>query len=66
MQVIGGRFSEESLEKSLELYREIREIALELYGMRYDRRMPLTASQFLSVVLAGFVIPPEEYRSHDF
>jgi len=63
MQVIGGRFREESFEESLTLYRDIRELALELYRMRYDWRMPLTASQFLTVVLAGFVTPPEEYRS---
>jgi len=62
MQAIGGRFNDASLEKSLDLYREIREIALELYSMRYDRRMPLTASQFHSVVLAGFYVPPEDYR----
>jgi benzoyl-CoA reductase/2-hydroxyglutaryl-CoA dehydratase subunit BcrC/BadD/HgdB len=62
MQAIGGRFNDASLQKSLELYKEIREIALELYNMRYDRRMPLTASQFHSVVLAGFYVPPEEYR----
>jgi benzoyl-CoA reductase/2-hydroxyglutaryl-CoA dehydratase subunit BcrC/BadD/HgdB len=62
MQAIGGRYSEESLEKSLELYREIREISLELYNLRYDRRTPLTASEFHSVVLTGFSVPPEEYR----
>jgi benzoyl-CoA reductase/2-hydroxyglutaryl-CoA dehydratase subunit BcrC/BadD/HgdB len=66
MQVIGGRFSEESLEDSLNLYREIRELSLELYAMRYDWRMPLAASQLLTVVLAGFVTPPEEYRSMIF
>ncbi len=62
MQAMGGKFSEESLEESLELYRESREIALELYNLRYDRRMPLTASEFHSVVLAGFSVPPEEYH----
>ena len=66
MEAIGGRFSEESLEESLKLYREIRELALQLYCMRYDWRAPLAASQFLTVVLAGFVTPPEEYRSMIF
>ncbi len=63
MLAIGGRFREESLDGSLKLYRDIREVALELYDMRYDWRMPLTASQFLTVILSGFVTPPEEYRS---
>ena len=63
MQAIGGRFSEDALEESLRLYSDIRESMLELYRMRYDRRVPLSASQFLCVVLAGFVTPPEEYRS---
>lgn len=63
MQAIGGRFSEEALEESFRLYSDIRELVLELYRMRYDRSMPLSSSQFLAVVLAGFVSPPEEYRS---
>jgi benzoyl-CoA reductase/2-hydroxyglutaryl-CoA dehydratase subunit BcrC/BadD/HgdB len=66
MEAIGGRFSEESLEGSLKLYQDIRELALELYRTRYDGRAPLTASQFLTIVLAGFVTPPEEYRSMVF
>jgi len=63
MEAIGGRFSDEALEASLLLYGDIRNLVLELYRMRYDWRMPLTASEFLSVILAGFVSPPEEYRS---
>lgn len=66
MQVLGGRFREESLQDSLKLYGDIRELALELYCMRYEWRMPLAASQFLTVVLAGFVTPPEEYCSMIF
>ena len=66
MQVLGGRFREESLQVSLKLYGDIRELALELYSMRYDWRLPLTASEFLTVVLAGFVTPPEDYRSMIF
>ena len=62
MQAIGGRFSEEALDESIRLYSDIRELVLELYRMRYERQLPLTASEFLSVVLAGFVIPPEDYR----
>lgn len=63
MQAIGGRFSEEALEESLELYGDIRNLMLELYRMRYDGLVSLSASRFLSVILAGFVTPPEEYRS---
>jgi len=63
LQAKGGRFSEEALAESLRLYGRIRDLVLELYRMRYDWRMPLAASQFLTVILAGFVSPPEEYRA---
>jgi len=63
MAEIGGRFSEESLDRSLNLYRDIRGLVLELYQMRYDRRLPLSAQEFLIVILAGFVSPPEKYRT---
>ena len=57
----GGRFSEKALEESLHLYGEIRRRMLSLYRLRYDRRLPLSAGDVLTLVQAGFVMPPEEY-----
>jgi benzoyl-CoA reductase/2-hydroxyglutaryl-CoA dehydratase subunit BcrC/BadD/HgdB len=57
----GGMFSETALERSLGLYAEIRQAILELYRCRYDGLMPLDAAEFLTVMLAGFVMAPEDY-----
>ncbi len=61
MNQAGGRFSETSLEDSLCLYGEIRRLILELYELRYDGRFHLNAGEMLTVVQAGFVMPPREY-----
>ena len=60
---IGGRFSESSLEKSLELYGEIRRTMLGFYRLEYENRLPVNSAEFLSVIKAGFVMAPEEYLS---
>lgn len=61
LESMGGKFSHKALERSLELYGSIRYLVLDLYGMRYENRLPLSAEDLLSVVRAGFVTPPEEY-----
>ncbi len=62
LEAVGGEFTEEALADSLELYGEIRRSILGLYDMRYDGKLALSAGDFLVVILAGFVIPPEDYR----
>jgi benzoyl-CoA reductase/2-hydroxyglutaryl-CoA dehydratase subunit BcrC/BadD/HgdB len=61
LESVGGKFSNASLERSLELYGSIRNIILALYDMRYANRLPLSAEDLLYVVQAGFVTPPEAY-----
>jgi benzoyl-CoA reductase/2-hydroxyglutaryl-CoA dehydratase subunit BcrC/BadD/HgdB len=60
---VGGNVTDESLEASLSLYGKIRGIVLRLVEMRKKGSLPLTAAEFLTVVLAGFVTPPEDYLS---
>jgi bcr-type benzoyl-CoA reductase subunit C len=58
---VGGKITDESLDASLRLYSEIRSLILNLYDLRYDNKLPISASDFLSVIQAGFLMPPEDY-----
>jgi len=62
MEEIGGAFTDKALEDSLDLYGEIRRMILELYRMRYARRLPLSAGELLLVIWSGFVTTPEDYH----
>lgn len=57
----GGTYSHEGLAASLELYGKIRTLMTELYERRYEHRLPFTAEEFLIIVQAGFITPPELY-----
>jgi benzoyl-CoA reductase/2-hydroxyglutaryl-CoA dehydratase subunit BcrC/BadD/HgdB len=61
LESVGGRFQEESLKSSLEVYSGIRQAVLDMYMMRYRGSLPLSARDFLYVILAGFITPPEDY-----
>lgn len=61
LEGIGGCFTEEALEQSLATYGSIRNLVLDLYEMRYRGTLPLSASDFLYTILAGFTTPPESY-----
>lgn len=61
LESIGGDFQEGKLRSSLELYGEIRQAMLDMYTMRYRGSLPLSAGDFLYVVLAGFITPPADY-----
>jgi len=58
---IGGCLTDEALAASLDLYGEIRRLSLELYRLRSQGRLALPAADFLTVVQAGLVTPPEDY-----
>jgi benzoyl-CoA reductase/2-hydroxyglutaryl-CoA dehydratase subunit BcrC/BadD/HgdB len=60
----GGRLSWETLDQSLQLYRRIRKLLWILYQKRAAGRLNLSAKDVLTVVLAGFVTPPETYCEH--
>ena len=58
-----GRMTDESLTASLDIYAAIRKRVLELYKQRSNDGFPLSASDFLTLIQAGFCMPPEEYLS---
>jgi benzoyl-CoA reductase/2-hydroxyglutaryl-CoA dehydratase subunit BcrC/BadD/HgdB len=64
LNVHGGRFSPESLENSLHLFQRIRSLLTDLYERRYMNSLNLSAEEWYTVVLAGFVTPPDTYLSH--
>ena len=61
LESIGGSFREDKLKSSLELYAGIRRAVLDMYAMRYRGSLPLSARDFLYVILAGSITPPEDY-----
>ena len=61
LEFAGGAYSPERLAASLDLYGKIRTLMTDLYTLRYERRLPLSAADFLYVVQAGFFTPPERY-----
>jgi benzoyl-CoA reductase/2-hydroxyglutaryl-CoA dehydratase subunit BcrC/BadD/HgdB len=61
LESAGGRYHEENLKASLDLYEKIRRAILDMYAMKFSGSLPLTAGEFLYVLLAGFISPPEDY-----
>ncbi len=61
LEKAGGRVTDEGLTASMDLYAAIRTRVLDLYRQRSGDGFPLTASDFLTVIQAGFCLPPEEY-----
>jgi len=57
----GGVYTHERLAASLDLYDKIRALMAEFYALRYERKLPLSAADFLCVVQAGFFTLPERY-----
>ena len=60
---VGGAVDDERLLGSLDLYGEIRALMGELYELRYDNRLDLSAGEFYTVVEAAFCLPPDRYRA---
>jgi len=61
LKTIGGSYSESTLNNSLNLFSRIRTLQLDLYKQRYLRQSPFSAGEFLTIIEAGSVVPPEEY-----
>ena len=57
----GGNLSPEKLAESINLYGRIRRLVLDLYQARAVGEFALSAAEFLGVIQAGFVLPPEKY-----
>jgi benzoyl-CoA reductase/2-hydroxyglutaryl-CoA dehydratase subunit BcrC/BadD/HgdB len=58
---IGGNFSLSALSRSMDLYLRIRSIQYRLYQKRYKKISGLTASELMTLMDAGTLIPPEDY-----
>ncbi len=61
LAAVGGKIDANSLERSLDLYRDIRNSLLRLHELRFQNRLALSARQFYTVAEAGFSLPPEAY-----
>jgi len=61
LATVGGKATTASLERSLDLYAEIRRKMLRLYELRLQHIFVPPASDFYMVLEAGFSLPPEEY-----
>jgi len=59
----GTEISDESMAKSIELYNRKRSALKRLYALRASNPTPISGSEVLDVVLAGSILPPEEYIS---
>ncbi len=64
LAMVGGKVSLTSLERSLDLYRDLRNNLLRLHELRFQDRLALKASDFYTIAEAGFSLPPEEYNSY--
>jgi len=61
LQNIGGQKIDSNIERSVALYESIRTLMMGLYEKRYKGTLPLSGSEFHTIVQAGFILPPEEY-----
>jgi benzoyl-CoA reductase/2-hydroxyglutaryl-CoA dehydratase subunit BcrC/BadD/HgdB len=59
---IGGSFTQDALTASICLYEDVRAALRDLFRLRAENRLEVSAAELLTVVLAGFVTRPEEYR----
>ncbi len=59
----GADISDESMAKSIELYNRKRSALKRLYALRASNPTPISGSEVLDVVLAGSILPLEEYIS---
>lgn len=63
LEGMGGHVSEAALKNSLDLYSRIRSLQLELYDRRHKGNSALSSSSLMTVVDAGFLMPPDGYLS---
>lgn len=59
----GHPVTDEALDKSMDLYTALRGRVLELYELRQNGLLPLSAAELLEVINAGFIVEPVQYRS---
>jgi len=64
LNAAGGKFDMASLDRSLDLYAEIRKNLLRLHELRRQNIFTPPARDFYTIMEAGFCTPPEEYLEH--
>lgn len=57
----GAEISDEAIAESIELYNRKRSVLKRLYAVRASNPTPIAGSETLDVVLAGAIVPPEEF-----
>jgi bzd-type benzoyl-CoA reductase N subunit len=61
-EVSGQEITEEKIRSSIQLFNRTRELLERLYNLKKDPRPPITGAETLGVILAGQVLPREEYN----
>ncbi len=58
----GKKIDDDSINRSIEIYNNSRQLLNELYEMKKADNPPLSGSEFYQIVKTGFVTPKEEYN----
>lgn len=58
----GNEITDESINQSIEIYNQSRQLLTEISEFRKDKNYPLLGSEFYDIVKAGFVMPKKEYN----
>ncbi len=61
-QTYGVEITDDKLKEAISVYNETRNLLRQLYDLRQAKNPPLTGAEALSVVLAGTVIPKQQYN----
>lgn len=61
LNTLDGHFTPSALNDSLDLYHRIRSMQYTLYEKRFKRETDLCPSDFMAIMDAGSVMPPEDY-----
>ncbi|NQT73789.1 MAG: 2-hydroxyacyl-CoA dehydratase [Chloroflexi bacterium] len=61
-QTYGVEITDDKLKEAISVYNETRSLLRQLYDLRQSKNPPLTGAEALSVVLAGTVIPKQQYN----
>lgn len=61
-EFLGKEIPEEALKQAIRVYNETRSLLRKIYELRKADSPPITGSETLEVILAGMVMPKEEYN----
>lgn len=61
-EFLGKEITEEALKEAIQVYNETRSLLRKIYELRKADSPPITGAETLDVILAGMVMPKEEYN----